>query len=168
MKKLTIREAAPADADAVFYITAEAFKKYAAGIEAPESVEALKETREAVLSDIENKTVLIACLDGEPAGSVRFQAFDSYAHVTRFGVKLMAQGYGAGRALICEVERRCRELGLKAVLLHASSRIHSLMRFYYDHGFFVHSTTTERGYIRALMVLELEPCNGLDYGKLLK
>jgi len=168
MKQLTIREAAPEDAGAVFGITTEAFTKYAGGIDAPESVDALKETKEDVLSDIEHKTVLVAFLDGEPAGSVRFQAIGSCAYLTRFGVRLMAQGYGVGRALVREVEKRCRELGLKAVLLHTSSKIHSLMRFYYDHGFFVHSTTTDRGYIRALMVLELEEGNGLDYGGLLE
>jgi len=167
MKQLTIREAVPEDAETVFEITAEAFKKYAGEIESPASVEALRETKEDVLSDIENKTVLIAFLDGEPAGSVRFHACGPCAHLTRFGVRLMAQGYGVGRALVREVERRCRELGLQAVLLHTSAKVHSLMRFYYDHGFYVHSTTTDRGYIRALMVLELMEGNGLDYGELL-
>ncbi|MFZ5974087.1 MAG: GNAT family N-acetyltransferase [Bacillota bacterium] len=167
MKHLTIREAAPADAGIVFDITQEAFKKYASAIESPQ-VAALKETKEDILRDMAKKTVLIAYLDGEPAGSVRFQVFDGFAYISRFGVKLMAQGCGVGRALIKEVEKRCRALGLKAILLHSSSRLFSLVRFYYGQGFFIYSTTTDRGYVRALLVKELEEENGLDYGELIE
>jgi len=42
-----------------------------------------------------------------------------------------------------------------------------LVRFYYGQGFFVHSTTTDRGYIRALMVLELNGETDIDYAKYL-
>lgn len=166
MKHISIREAAPADAKTVFDITQEAFKKYASGIESPDSVEALRETVEDVIKDMDKKTVLICHINGEPAGAVRYQVFDGYARITRFAVKLMMQGCGVGRALIREVEKRCRELRLKAILLHTSSRVFSLVRFYYGHGYFVHSTTTDRGYIRALMVKELEEENAFDYAKL--
>lgn len=167
MKHLSIREAVPADADIVMDITQEAFRKYASGIELPHMVAALHETKEDVLRDIAEKTVLLCSVDDEPAGVVRFQVFDGFAHLTRFGVRLMAQGCGVGRALIQEVEKRCRALGLKAILLHTSSRLFSLVRFYYGQGFFIHSTTTDRGYVRALMVLELEEDNGLDYANII-
>ena len=32
----------------------------------------------------------------------------------------------------------------------------SLIRFYYGHGYFIYSTESSRGYIRALLVHELE------------
>ena len=168
MKQLTIREATPADADIVFDITQEAFKKYACGIESPDTVDALKESREDILRAMAEKTILICYINDDPAGVVRYQVFGAFAHLTRFGVKLMAQGCGVGRALIQEVEKRCRAKQVKVILLHTSSRVFSLVRFYYGQGFFIHSTTTDRGYIRALMVRELEEENGLDYANLIE
>ena len=75
----------------------------------------------------------------------------------------MGQGCGLGRTLVQQVKMSCRVLGLKAILLHTASRMLPIVRFYYGQGFFIHSTTHDRGYIRALMVYELSRGNGLDY-----
>ncbi len=167
MKKIMIKKAGPKDAGIVYEITREAFKKYAQDLEQPQAVEALRDTRDDILRDIREKTVLIGYLNGQPAGSVRFEVIGDVARITRFGVKLMAQGRGVGSALIGAVETMCREMGLKAILLHTSARMFPLVRFYYGQGFFVHSTTTDRGYIRALMVLELNGETDIDYAKYL-
>ena len=37
-----------------------------------------------------------------------------------------------------------------------------LIRFYYGHGYFIHSTDESRGYIRALLVHELEMPGNYD------
>ena len=49
-----------------------------------------------------------------------------------------------------------REQSIRAIALHTSSRMFGLIRFYYGHGYFIYSTESSRGYIRALLVHELE------------
>ncbi|MHB1315450.1 MAG: GNAT family N-acetyltransferase [Christensenellales bacterium] len=162
--KIIVRKAVPNDVEAICDITLEAFTKYAYDLGQKDKIAALQETVETVASDIKTKNVFIGLLDQTPMGSIRFEVIGGIAYISRFGVKLMAQGCGLGRSLIREVEACCRAMpGVEAIALHTSSRMASLMRFYYGQGFFVHSTTTERGYIRALMVRELTvPCD-VDY-----
>jgi hypothetical protein len=38
----------------------------------------------------------------------------------------------------------------------------SSIRFYYGMGFYIHSTSTDRGYIRALLCKELDECEMED------
>ena len=90
-------------------------------------------------------------------GSIRLEAMGDVAYISRFGVRTSAQGQGVGRALLAEVEKLCRQRGdIAAIALHTSSRMAGLIRFYYGQGFFVHSTGTDRGYIRALLVREIK------------
>ncbi|MDP4272362.1 MAG: GNAT family N-acetyltransferase, partial [Bacteroidota bacterium] len=44
--------------------------------------------------------------------------------------------------------------GIKRLSLHTASKYHDLVRFYYGRGFYVDSTSRDRGYVRALMVKE--------------
>lgn len=166
MKKITIKKATPRDVDTVFDITQEAFTKYASDLELPQTVAALKETKEDIIKDIKCKNVMIGYHKDQPVGTIRYQVHDEFAYISRFGVKLMAQGLGMGRALVQYVEDDCRKRGLKAILLHTSSRMFSLVRFYYGQDFFVHSTSNDKGYIRALMVRELNGEDCLDYASL--
>ena len=168
MKHIEVRKATRKDVLAVSEITAEAFHKYALELEMPQLVGALRETPKDVLSDITHKRVYIGLLNGEPVGSIRFEVLDSgVGYISRFGVKLIAQGCGIGHALMEAVEEKSRHLGLKALTLHTSSRMIGLVRFYYGSEFYVHSTSNARGYIRALMVRELvEDVGEIDYEKI--
>lgn len=157
-----IRVAFPEDADAIHQITQEAFSKYSHDLGTEGPVAALKETREDILRDMAQKMVLIGIVNNEPVGSVRFEVFDDLAYISRFGVRPSVQKTGIGGMLISKVEELCREMGIKAIALHTSSRMYGLIRFYYGHGYFIHSTATDRGYIRALLVHELEGPTGYD------
>ncbi len=155
-QKIEIRKAAAGDIPVIADITREAFDKYARDLGQPEKVYALKEGLDAVARDIEEKIVFLATLDGEPAGSIRYEVLPSgIAYISRFGVKLIAQGCGMGRRLIQAVVNDCRENGQEAIALHTSSRMASLIRFYYGQGFYIHSTDFSRGYIRALLAKPL-------------
>ena len=161
--KAIVRRAVEADIPAIWEITQEAFLKYAYDLGSRGKVKALAETQQDILLDMQQKTVLMGTVEGVPMGSIRFEVIGGVAYISRFGVKLMAQGRGMGRALIAEVERLCRARGdVAAIALHTSSRMSSLMRFYYGQGFFVHSTSADRGYIRALLIRELKE-GGADY-----
>jgi GNAT superfamily N-acetyltransferase len=165
VKHIEVRKAVREDVRAVSEITAEAFHKYALDLGMPQLVGALRETPKDVLHDITHKRVYLGLLGDEPVGSIRFEVLGgSLAYISRFGVKLIAQGCGMGRALIKVVEEKSRHLGLKAIALHTSSRMASLVRFYYGNGFYIHSTSTEKGYIRALLVRELtDDAGSLDF-----
>ena len=52
------------------------------------------------------------------------------------------------------VDRIMIKKGVKRLSLHTGSKISSLIRFYYGRGFFIESTDTDRGYVRALLVKE--------------
>ncbi|UKI36392.1 MAG: hypothetical protein L6V93_21240 [Clostridiales bacterium] len=52
------------------------------------------------------------------------------------------------------VDINMRVLGVKKLYLHTGSKISSLVTFYYGRGFYVESTSTDRGYIRAQMCKE--------------
>jgi len=153
---LEIRKAVEADIPEIFSITREAFEKYARDLGLPHAVSALKETYETIQRDLKTKTILIALLDGIPVGSVRFEVLPgNIAYVSRFGVKLDIQNCGVGKALISAVEKEAREMGLDALTLHTAAKMTALVRFYYGLGFYIHSTTTDRGYIRALLCRDL-------------
>lgn len=164
---IAIRQAGSADIPAILEITREAFEKYAFDMgKNRQPIHALKEGSEAIAADLKKKLVLVGDLDGETVGSVRCEFLDSgVAYFSRFGVKLHAQSCGMGGALVSAVVEACRQRGSRALALHTNARMYSLIRFYYGKGFFIHSTRTDRGYLRALLVKELTaaPSEILDY-----
>ncbi|HCS74225.1 MAG TPA: N-acetyltransferase [Clostridiales bacterium] len=153
---LIIRKAGQEDIPAIHQITQEAFEKYAADLGLPETVSALKENEETILHELDKKTILIAILDGVPVGSVRYEIQpDRSAYISRFGVKLDIQKSGVGRALIKAVEEDLRKQSIEMVTLHTATKMTAQIRFYYGLGFYVHSTATDKGYIRGLLCKEL-------------
>jgi predicted N-acetyltransferase YhbS len=151
-----IRKAVPEDAEAVQDIIREAFKKYMedAGLEG--TMEALEETVETIRSDIEAKEVFIALIDNVPVGTIRVQLFpDGTALISRFGVRLDYHNIGIGKALMSLADKLLKSRGVKRVSLYTASKYRDLVRFYYGRGFYIDSTTKDRGYVRALMVKEL-------------
>ncbi|HHY82598.1 MAG TPA: GNAT family N-acetyltransferase [Clostridiales bacterium] len=153
---LVIRKALPEDIPAIHQITQEAFKKYAQDLGLPHTVSALKETEETIRQDMERKTILIALLDDMPVGSIRYEILPgNIAYISRFGVKLDIQKSGVGRALMEAAEEDLRKQGVAFITLHTATKMTAQVRFYYGLGFYVHSTTTDRGYIRGLFCKEL-------------
>ncbi len=157
-----IKEATPADAEAIQEIMQDAFRKYERDLGMSGHVTALKETVEDIRRDIEEKTVLVGFVDGVAVGSVRVEIMGDLAYLSRFGVRSAITKSGIGGMLIDRVEVLCREQSVRAIALHTSSRMFGLIRFYYGHGYFIHSTETSRGYIRALLVHELEMPGSYD------
>lgn len=152
----SIRRATPEDAEAIREIIGEAFRKYMehAGIEG--TMEALEETVDDIKKDIETKEVFVAFVDDIPVGTIRIQLFpDSTALISRFGVKLDYHNIGIGRALMSLADDILKARGIKKVRLYTASKYRELVRFYYSRGFYIDSTSTDRGYVRALMVKEL-------------
>ena len=153
MGVFTVRRAADDDAGDIAKITHSAFLKYIqlAGLS---TTAALSETTADVQNDIKNKLVLAAFLDDETVGCVRVEIKGDTAYLSRFAVSNEYQNLGIGKSLINMVDVEMRAAGVKRLSLHTASKVASLVRFYYSRGFFVESTSFDKGYVRALLVKE--------------
>ncbi len=156
--ELTVKKATLDDMPAIYKITMEAFQKYAFDLGLPDQVCALKETYESIKEDLTKKIVLVAWADGKAVGSIRCEALPpgNIGYISRFGVKPDVHNMGVGKALMMAIEKEAQKQGITLLTLHTASKMTSLVRFYYGMGFYIHSTTTERGYIRAYFCKELE------------
>ena len=156
-KYFEVCRASEHDAEAIRQITAEAFEKYCelAGLD---TIAALNETIEDIHRDIEEKIVLVAYIDNEVVGSVRvgINEENMEAYLSRFGVSTKYQNLGIGKALMNMVDITMRHNKVKRICLHTASKVFSLVRFYYGRGFYIDSTSKDRGYVRALLVKDYE------------
>ena len=150
-----IRKATVEDAEFIKSIMQEAFKKYMEDTGLTGTMEALEESVDKIEKDIQTKEVFIAFIDDIPVGTVRVELLpDGTAYVSRFGVSLQYHNIGIGKSLMNLVDKWVGAKNIKKVSLHTASKYKDLIRFYYGRGFYVDSTTTNRGYIRALLVKE--------------
>lgn len=152
-----MRPAVRADAPDILRITKEAFEKYAFDLGLRNNVKALQDTLLDVERDIETKHVFIATLAGETVGTIRYSDLAGTAYISRFGVVLKAQSCGVGGALVRTVKELAKADGYSVVSLHTCAKMSSLIRFYYGQGFYIRTTNTDRGYVRALLLHELDP-----------
>ena len=148
---LQVRPAIYEDITPIKNITREAFEQYAS-LCGTKNLDALNETEEDIKSDIENKIVLVAIMDGIPVGCVRVQIFDdSTAYLTRFCVKADCQKNGIGKLLINHVDEAMKKNCVHKISLHTGKDIDPLIKFYTNNGFLIESTDNSRGYQRALL-----------------
>jgi len=167
VEQITLTKAAQRDAEEILSITKEAFNLYANEVRRRESIDALFETLDDVISDIKNKHVYVAKIDGEVVGCVRFAPMEGgIAYLSRFAMRAEAQNLGIGSLLLERVRQECAALGLKAITLHTASKMRSTVAFYLKNGYYIHSISRDRDYIRAFMVNELcEMDEMFDYEK---
>lgn len=156
-KNFVVRKALKGDIPDILRITKEVFRAYkeSAGIEY--EIPALLETYEYVEQEIEKKIFLVATIDDIVVGSVRVEVYDDgTAYLSRFGVDVSQQKNGIGAILIDAVDEEMKKLGIEKLYLHTASKVLLLIRFYYGKGFYIDSTTKDRGYIRALLCKEYD------------
>jgi len=150
---LIIRKAIPEDAEGIWEVLQESFKKYADDVGLNYTIPALMETTEDIRTAIKTKDVIVALLNGTPVGTLRLETnSDKTVYLTRFGVRLQYHNVGIGQTLMSVVDNQMISKGIKRIYLHTASKNSDLVRFYYGRGFYVLSTGDDRGYIRALMV----------------
>ena len=159
MDKMTfvVRQAVEDDIPQIIEVAKEAFAAYRENAGIIDLVGPLQESYEDLKQELETKLVLVAILNGQLVGSVRVQINpDNTAYLSRFGVAVANQNNGVGKVLMNAVDNAMAQLGVKSLYLHTASRLFSLVRFYYGRGFYIESTTKERGYIRAMLCKEYE------------
>ncbi|KNY27359.1 GNAT family N-acetyltransferase [Pseudobacteroides cellulosolvens] len=149
-----IRKATIDDAEAIQIITKIAFKKYMENTGLG-TMDALEETIEDIIEDIRSKEVFIAFIDDVPVGTIRLKINpDNTGYISRFGVNTEYHNIGIGKSLINLIDKLVKSKGIKRVTLHTASKYKDLIRFYYGRGFYIESTSCDRGYVRALLVKE--------------
>lgn len=152
-----IRKATLEDASAIAEIMQQAFKKYMQDAGLSGTMDALTESLATIKTDILEKEVYIALIDDKPVGTIRIKINpDNTAYISRFGVMLGYHNIGIGKSLMNLADKILKSKGVKKVSLHTASKYRDLIRFYYGRGFYIESTSTDRGYIRALLVKEYE------------
>lgn len=150
-----IRKATIEDAPAISLIMQESFRKYMLDTGLPGTMDALTENLKNIEEDILEKEVYIAIIDSNPVGTIRIKIMpDKTAYISRFGVMLDYHNIGIGKSLMNLADKILKSQGVKRVSLHTASKYRDLIRFYYGRGFYIDSTSTDRGYIRALLVKE--------------
>ena len=151
-----IRTATPQDAAAIYEITRKAFTLYADELKKGSHVKALEEPLGTTQRDIAEHSVLVAEEDGVVLGSLRLKSLTpDLVYLFRFGVDPSIRNVGVGSTLLQAAIDECRNKGFAAIALHTNAKYYKLARYYYGKKFFVHSTATDKGYIRALFVKEL-------------
>jgi N-acetylglutamate synthase-like GNAT family acetyltransferase len=151
-----IRKAVPEDAKDIQNILIESFKKYKNIINIPDYLEPLEESLKDIKHDIENNYVFIAIIDDKSVGTVRLNfKDDKTAYLSRFAVKLNYHNIGIGKSMLNLVNKLAESMDIKKIFLYTASKHYDLVKFYYNRGFYIDSTTKDRGYIRALMIKEL-------------
>lgn len=154
-----IRRALPTDEDveAIRSVMQDAFAKYKKDAGIKDEPGALVETKEEIMKDIETMHVYLAIVDGVPVGSIRINIESpDYAYIRRFGVKGGYQSIGIGKSFMNLADKLLKSKGVKQAGLHTASKYTALMRFYYGCGFYVKSTSEDRGYLRAYLVKDFE------------
>ena len=148
-----IRRANSQDAVAIKDILNESFTNYKNDTGITGALEALTESVEAIRVAIESVNVYIAIVDEVPVGTVRLSInADGTAYLSRFGVKSSSRSIGIGKALMNLVNKLMKEKGVSRLTLHTASKNRELIHFYYGAGFYIESISTDRGYLRALLV----------------
>lgn len=157
MEKMSfeVRKAVTSDVEAIRILAGECFNRYRKNAAITKFVAPLEETYEEVKKAIETTEVFVALYNEKVIGSVRIEIKpDSTAYLSRFGVSSLHQNNGIGKILMNAIDESMRELGVTCLYLHTASRMFSLIGFYYGRGFYIESTTNDRGYIRALLCKE--------------
>ena len=157
MEKMSfeVRKAVFSDIEEIRILARDSFEMYTKNAAITELIAPLEETYDDVKKAIETTEIFVALFNEEVIGSVRIEVKpDNTAYLSRFGVAAVHQNNGIGKILMNAVDNLMTELSITHLYLHTSSRMFSLIRFYYGRCFYIESTNNERGYIRALLCKE--------------
>lgn len=154
-KVFVIRKAMEKDVSVIQKITKESFEVYVQNAGIPGTTAALEESFEDIINDINTKECFVAEYNNIIVGSVRIEVReDKTAYLSRFSVASEYQSNGVGGKLISAVDEAMKNLEVKKLYLHTASKLPYLVKFYYSRGFYIDSTSKDKGYVRALFCKE--------------
>src|SRR5262245_41381900 len=115
MSEIVLCEATDDDIPTIVAVTQAAFDEYTGRLNPPSG--APNETPENVLAKLASGRSVLALVGDRVVGSVYYSAEPEYVYLGRLAVLPEYRGRGIGSALVAEVERRARELGIARVRL---------------------------------------------------
>jgi len=120
-------------------------------------IKTTNESHDEIKNDIENKQVYVATVNMIMlVGTIRFHKIDNICYVSRFGVLPKWQSSGTGGLLLKQAEKYCNSSNLSAMVLHTATKLSKQVCYYYKQGFYIHSITNDKGYIRGLLIKEFD------------
>ena len=126
-------------------------------------IKSANETHEEIKKEIAEKQVYVATANMfNIVGTMRFEKIGDICYISRFGVLPKWQSTGTGGLLLKQAQTFSKENELSAMALHTATKLTKLVRYYYKQGFFIHSTTTDKGYIRGLLIKEFNSNYSVD------
>lgn len=150
-----VKSATEDDIPAIHKITHDAFLKYCEMAGLDYNIEALNESYDDILKDIQTKNVFVVRIDDEPVGAVRIEILpNNEAYLSRFAVATSNRNNGIGKILMKVVDKVMTENNIKTLRLHTCSKVTALIRFYYGRGFYISNVEYSRGYARAELIKE--------------
>ena len=165
MEKMSfvVRKAVVKDVEEIQILARDSFRMYAENAGITELVVPLNESYEVVKMYVETKEVFVALFNEKIIGSLRIEIKpDNTAYLSKFGISALYQNNGVGKILMNAVDDSMEMLSIDRLYLHTASRMFSLVKFYYRGGFYIESTTKDRGYIRALLCKEYKTVKAED------
>jgi len=159
-----IAKATKADITQIKLLTQKAFTLYQNELNSDVKVDALYETSDDILLDINHNYVFVAKdISGRLLGAIRYSLLNSdIAYIYRFAVDSDFSHTGLGTELLKAALDDAKAKGAKAATLYTNAKYFTLARYYYGKEFFVHSTDSSKGYIRALFIKELSDCTNYN------
>lgn len=152
---IQIRPAKQSDIEAISSLLHIAFADYynVLGVK----IKSANETYDEIKKEIEEKQVYVATANMQKiVATIRFNKENDICYVSRFGVLPKWQSTGTGKMLLKQAEKYSKENKLKAMALHTATKLSKQVKYYYKQGFYIHSTTFDKGYIRGLLVKEFD------------
>ncbi|MGV8984125.1 GNAT family N-acetyltransferase [Clostridium sp.] len=152
---IIVRKAILKDVEQIRLLARDSFMMYAENAGITSLVAPLNESYEEVKKEVQTKEVLVALYNEEIIGSLRIEIkADNTAYLSRVGVSELYQNNDVGKILMNAVDELLEMMGIERLYIHTASKVFSLVKFYYKKGFYIESTTKDRGYIRALLCKE--------------
>jgi ribosomal protein S18 acetylase RimI-like enzyme len=114
-------------------ITRTAFEEYRGKVDPPPS--AMGETLEEVEASFATDEIILAFLDGEPAGSIRLSFKDDHIYCSRVAVHPTKQRHGVAGAMLTHIAEIAKAGGYPEVRLATREVMESNLRLYERNGF---------------------------------
>ena len=144
MSEIVLREATDDDIPSIVRVTRAAFEEYTGWLNPPSG--APNETPEKVRAKLASGSGVLALIGDWVVGSVYYNAEAEYVYLGRLAVLPKYRGRGIGTALVAEVERRARELGLARVRLGVRVALPHLRVLYERLGYQVYQERYHEGF----------------------
>ncbi len=130
---IEVRRATREELPIVHEITRAAFEEYRGTVDPPPN--ALDETLEEVEASYNATEIVLALLDGEPAGSIRLTFKDDHIYCTRVAVHPSKQRKGVAGAMLTHIADIAKARGYREVRLATREVMESNLRLYERNGF---------------------------------